>query len=103
MISIYLQLNDENSIAYIQQDLDNLKKWSKANGLEYNHKKSFSILFSKTSVANSHILEINNNILENVNSIKDLGIIFHSDLQFEKHMTTSFFYFKHFNFTYKVI
>ena len=85
-LKIFITLNDKNALSLLQQDLNNVNNCSKPNGLGFNLAKCASILYSKSKTSNFTELFIDNNKIENVQVIKDLGIIFQKCFKFDKHI-----------------
>ncbi|CAH2011323.1 unnamed protein product [Acanthoscelides obtectus] len=81
-VKIYLPLSDNNSTLKIQSDLDQFVKWSEENRMILNTDKCKYIQFSKSNNNIVSSYHINNTQLQNVNVVKDLGVIFDSKVTF---------------------
>lgn len=70
----------------LQRDIDALAEWARQNKLKLNIKKCKSMSFQNSS--NSIVFDyfVNESLLERVNEISDLGVIFESSLRFDKHI-----------------
>lgn len=78
----------------LQQDLHGLDSWSKKNGLDFNVAKCHVVHFSRRRVSCIHDYDLSGTHLSAVDSMRDLGVIFSSDLSFDRHIshiTTSAF------------
>lgn len=73
----------------LQQDLSMLNDWCKNNGMLVNIKKCKAISFSQVQSPISFNYTLNEIPLEQVEWIKDLGVIFDKKLTFAKHISTT--------------
>ena len=85
-LKIYLEYSDSSELELMQQDLKRIEDWGKNNNLKFNVKKCCTINYTKAinPVINNFILY--SEVLANSRSIKDLGILFHHNMNFEKHI-----------------
>lgn len=89
-IKIFLRINSSNDCIVLQSELDCLANWVRDLGLEFNVSKCESMSFSRVRVPINFLYSINGTPLTPVSSKTDLGIVFASNLSFQKHiMTTS--------------
>lgn len=70
----------------LQPDLDRLANWCNINLLKLNPKKCKHISFYKTMNPVLHTYFLENERLETVDTIKDLGVVFQKDLSFSRHI-----------------
>lgn len=70
----------------LQKDLDRFMKWCKENGLKVNASKCKQISFYHTRNSSAKRYVIENEELEFVKNIKDLGLILSSNLTFNNHI-----------------
>lgn len=80
----------DDAIEKINADLSNIFRWAAANGLCLNPNKSKCLLIRKKTinpVLNSEI-SINNQRIEIVSSIKNLGVVFNSNLTWSNHVNS---------------
>lgn len=73
----------------IQRDLDTIVKWCHANGMEVNADKCKCISFSRSRSPMQQNYEMASQTLERVSSIKDLGVIVDSRMNFNEHIATT--------------
>lgn len=88
-IKIFKQVKNHQEAALLQQDLDRLVDWYKINGLELNIKKCKVMSFSRKKEIIRYKYKIENNELERVIAIKDLGVWFTSTFKFGMHIEKS--------------
>lgn len=78
-------MNDEDS-SMLQFDLDALNQWCDANLMNLNHDKCLHIKFTR----NHHLIKSNykigNNMIKEVDCVRDLGVILDSKLTFVPHI-----------------
>lgn len=72
----------------LKQDLLRVTVWCKNNGLILNSKKCFTITFSRQCSDYLFDYDIFGETLSRVNSIRDLGVIMDSKLNFQEHIDT---------------
>ena len=87
-LKLYLYINFISDAMRFQDDLMKLKMWCVENGMEMNNNKCSMIFFHKNDLSdNKYFLHINiNKPLDRVSSVRDLGIIIDSNLQFTEHV-----------------
>ena len=69
----------------LQIDLDQIYNWAKFNNMEFNGKKFQAIRFFYLLAAPEYADTLGN-IIQQVDSVKDLGITISNDLTFDKHI-----------------
>ena len=85
-LKIFLEYSDINELELLQNDIQSLEKWAHDNKINFNLKKCFTVNYTKNKNPMNNNLALNNKVLENVSSIKDLGILFQYDLDFNNHI-----------------
>jgi hypothetical protein len=81
-------INTLNDCLKLQQNLDNLVKWSKDWGLKFNSSKCVVMSFCKRNVLEFDY-KIDNSTLQRVNSFTDLGVKVNTKLHWEDHIVAS--------------
>lgn len=71
----------------LQEDLNNIYKWSSTNGLQLNLKKCFCMSFGRMHNLQRNRYLLNDTLLDSVMEIRDLGILLDSQLTFRGHIT----------------
>lgn len=94
----------------LQQDICSFEEWCGLNGLRCNAKKCFVIRFGRSNTVPLSDYSINSNLLERVNNIRDLGVIFDSKMSFKYHIEyldmkirKKIYFIKRFSFKFKSI
>lgn len=87
-LKIYRTISSVLDCCALQADIDELTRWCSTNGMQLNIAKCKSITFSRCQSSVSYDYSINSNVVERVNSIRDLGVIFDSKLKFNEHIST---------------
>lgn len=85
-LKIYKEISSPHDASLLQLDINNVNKWIVANDFMFNIKKCFVISFN---TGDSTYFEYSIDgvfILERVSEIKDLGVIFDSNLNFISHI-----------------
>lgn len=72
----------------LQTDIDVVLAWCKENGMSVNVSKCKAITFSRCVTTLAHQYRIDKTPLDNVKSIRDLGVIMDSKLRFNEHVST---------------
>lgn len=70
----------------LQMDIDSVSNWCKANSMDLNTNKSLHIKFSRKRTKFDSCYNISNTTLKKVSEVKDLGVIFDTELRFECHV-----------------
>ncbi|KAI5756587.1 hypothetical protein M8J77_026073 [Diaphorina citri] len=79
-------VSDENDSRLLQEDLDAVTKWLNKNELEFSIKKCDVMTITRKKSPCMFQYKINDSILERVNTKKDLGVTFQTNLKFENHI-----------------
>lgn len=72
---IYKEIKNMTDLFYLQHDLDKINNWPTRNGLYINHNICKSTIFLPSHVEKLSF-PINNIMIENVTSFKDLDVTF---------------------------
>ena len=73
-LKLFWKITSLTDCQLLQLDIDAISNWSIINDLPLNIKKSCSLTFSTLKHKINFSYQINSNILEKVESIKDLGV-----------------------------
>jgi len=85
-LKIFRQVRTAVDAHRLQQDLDNLNSWSITNKLHFNISKCHIVHFSRSSSVLTFTYSLNGVALTTVDEVRDLGVTFHSDLSFGRHI-----------------
>lgn len=85
-LKIYLNISSLQDCVKLQNDVNTIQNWCTSNKLNLNISKCKVVTFTKKHSGIQFLYDIDGNILERTNSIKDLGIKFNSKLNFSEHM-----------------
>ena len=83
-LNLYLQLKSVEDCNNIQQDLDEIVKWSDAWQMSFNFEKCKVMHVGRNNENHQYIM--NNQVLQAVTEEKDLGVIFTKDMKPSKHL-----------------
>lgn len=72
----------------LQDSLNNLQSWSNQSGLKFSPSKTVSICFNRSHMTPKLNLTLNQKAIENVESMKLLGLTFDNKLSWKKHIET---------------
>jgi len=88
---LYSEITSPEDCEAVQQDLDNLSSWSDTWLLRFNAAKCKSLHLGKNNQKHEYKLTENgvDIKIEQVCEEKDIGVIFDSELKFNKHITSS--------------
>ena len=86
-VKLYRRIANFNDCLNLQQDLTQLCKWCVANKLDLNVNKCKILSYTRKYSYPKFEYTINNNILERVDSVIDLGVVFTKDLNFKNHIS----------------
>lgn len=79
-------VNNEQQAAALQNELKAISNWATENKLPLNAKKCKYIVFSKNSSTHNHHYYMDNECLERVNKMRDLGVIVDEGWTFDEHI-----------------
>lgn len=88
-LKIFRSISSLLDCVALQHDIDILSEWCNNNGMHVNVKKCKVISFSRVQSPISFDYALNGSPLEQVEWIKDLGVIFDKKLTFAKHISTT--------------
>lgn len=87
-IKIYARIDHVNDCSKLQEDINNIFKWSTSNKLSLNINKCNVLTFTRKKETIIYQYNIGGAVLERVNEVRDLGVVFDSKLTFNKHITS---------------
>lgn len=85
-LKFFRVIDCSTDVLKLQEDIDNLNLWCEANVMCLNVSKCFSMQFSRKKNIDRPLFHIKNIILQNVDQIRDLGIIVDTKLRFNIHI-----------------
>jgi hypothetical protein len=85
-MKLYRIIHEEKDCTLLQEDLNSFASWCSNNSLILNANKCQKVSFSRKKSVISFDYSINNIYIDNLNSIKDLGVIFDSVFTFNDHI-----------------
>ena len=85
-VKLYRRITNFNDCYNLQQDLTQLSRWCITNKLELNTNKCKIVSYTRKYSYPKFDYAIYNDVLERVESITDLGVIFTNDLNFKSHI-----------------
>ena len=84
-IKLYCRIQSENDITQLQKDINDLLNWSNTWLLNFNIPKCKVLRISTSTLPQNYTL--NGTPLDNVQDMRDLGVIIDSKLNFHSHST----------------
>ena len=85
---LFKRIKTKEDTCKLQEDIDRLSQWCSSWKITLNIKKCSVISFTKKKSPCITDYTINNTHLERVYKVKDLGVIFSSNLDFGTHIST---------------
>lgn len=85
-LKIFRAVSSSKDSELLQLDLNSVTNWCKVNQLYVNFSKCNSISFGRNRSKIDYQYQLSGHILDNVTTIKDLGIIFDVSLNFNAHI-----------------
>lgn len=85
-IKLYKQISNIGDCLILQSNINKLQNWCVANNLFLNIDKCKTLTFCRTKTPLSFKYTIENKILEKVKEIRDLGVMFDTQLNFINHI-----------------
>ena len=85
-LKIFLKIESNDDLIHLQEDLNRFFKWCTDNNMTLNVQKCKYIQFSKSTNPIPNNYHLNNIVLDNVNVIRDLGVLFDRRLTFSHHI-----------------
>lgn len=83
---IYFKVQDQNDCVKLQEDLDRLSHYYKANRIGINVDKCLHVSFTRRCEPLIFTYSLNGVIIKKVNLVKDLGVLLDSKLTFSAHI-----------------
>ena len=84
----FRQIISSEDTSIMQKDLDMLLEWSNTWLLKFHPGKCVTLRLSRHKLDEKHTYHLGENELENVEEVKDLGIIVDNNLKFQKHISS---------------
>lgn len=84
-LKIFKIIKNTNDCHLLQKDLDNINLWLASIGLNFHPQKCSIVTYSNKTQKINHDYTLNNIILKRETTVKDLGITFTDNLNFEQH------------------
>lgn len=81
---LFLLIKDMNDRNELQTRIDKIEKWSLENGLTLNHAKTYLVSYGKRKVNSIYFLM--GRIIQEVDEVRDLGVLFDKKLTFKSHI-----------------
>jgi hypothetical protein len=88
-LKIYKRINCINDCIILQDNINILQDWCKLNNLFLNTDKCYIMTFSRNKSKFTFKYCVDGQLLKNVTEIRDLGILFDSELSFVNHINES--------------
>lgn len=85
-LKIYKSIENENDSNKLQADINNVYRWSVENDLFFNIKKCCFITYTRNKAYLRTSYSMNNESLERVYFVKDLGVTIQHNLTYHKHI-----------------
>lgn len=85
-LKIFQSISSVDDCIVLQSELDKVQNWCNFNNLNLNAAKCKIVTYTKKQSRYEHNYNIDGTVLDRQNSIKDLGIIFDSQLSFTQHI-----------------
>lgn len=85
-LKIYRIVTSMLDCCALQDDVNELNLWCTENGMELNVKKCKSVVFSRRQSRIGFDYFVGSELLERVDSIRDLGVIIDNKLRFDEHI-----------------
>lgn len=79
-------IESENDITLLQKDVDSLVQWCTDNDMMLNVKKCYHVNFTRKKKFAASVYHIGNNVIQEVDQIRDLGVVFDNSLTFVPHV-----------------
>ena len=79
-------INSREDAEALQKDLDKLIEWCVNNGMDLNIRKCFHIKFTRKKLLVPSVYSIGSHVIQEVDEIKDLGVLFDKKLTFIPHL-----------------
>jgi hypothetical protein len=87
-LKIFRQITNVGDCLILQKDLDELMSWCDSNRLHLNLNKCFTITFHRTVNPIVYNYKLGDHTVEHTQTIKDLGVIMDSSLNFSQHISS---------------
>lgn len=84
-LKIYRIINNESDIIELQSDINVVFNWCDRNNMTLNPNKCYFIKFSRKKNSNQYFYTMDNSPLQEVDTIRDLGVMLDSSLNFRNH------------------
>ena len=85
-LKIYKSIRSINDCRDLQEEINNLVSWCVTNDLSLNIRKCSVVTYTKRKTPYDYQYKIVNETINRVNVVKDLGVMYDSQLTFTKHL-----------------
>lgn len=79
-------IESENDKTLLQRDVDSLVKWCNDNEMCLNVKKCYHVKYTRKKKLTASVYHVGSNFIEEVDQIRDLGVLFDDALTFVPHV-----------------
>lgn len=88
-LKIFKTILSQMDCCVIQRDLDTIRNWCSANGMDTNAEKCKVISFTRSRAPIQQSYSIGVHELDRVTSVKDLGVVVDNKVTFNEHIATT--------------
>ena len=85
---IFMPINSPLDFGKMQRDIDTIATWGESNGIRLNISKCNIVTFTRTRNPTNYHYLLNDELVNRENSVRDLGVIMDSKLDFKDHLDT---------------
>ncbi|XP_047998776.1 uncharacterized protein LOC125236121 [Leguminivora glycinivorella] len=87
-LKLVMGIEQESDCLRLQDDLDRIHRWSVANKLHFNYSKCQIMTFTRRQYPVKFQYKLGDQVINRVNSVKDLGVNFDGELTFHDHINS---------------
>lgn len=85
-LKVAMRQNNESDHRLLQEDLNRFSSWCESNKIKLNAEKCYFVHFSRRLTPNTNIYKIGDQVIQEVDVIRDLGVHIDSKLRFHVHI-----------------
>lgn len=79
-----IESSDDTTL--LQRDIDSLVQWCNDNEMSLNVKKCYHVKYTRKKKVTANVYHVGSNVIQEVDQIRDLGVVFDSTLTFVPHV-----------------